>query len=431
MQDRGVPDIPHGQPGVGGLGAPSRGWLLLGQAAGEMGSCRTLRGWFSSAIVTLSLAGCLAAPVAPSTRKPPATPAAKTTAAAAQWPNEEWATSTPEEQGMDSQRLAEMFETIRERSLAVDSVTVIRNGTMVADATVYPFSPDSRHVIHSCTKSIVSALVGIAIHQGHLEGLEQPILDIFQDRRVARIDADKRAMTLEHVLMMASGLECRDSYLYRWRGLQEMRQSDDWVQFMLDLPMGEPPGARFEYCNGGSFLLSAAIQITTGLSALEFAQEHLFGPLGIDDVEWPANPQGISIGWGELRMRPHDMARIGYLYLNEGEWNGQQIVPTEWVRVSTQKHISATLQDGYGYQWWIADRGAFMALGYAGQYIVVVPEQDLVVVFTSDLAEEQFYVPQQLLYEFVFSAAESDTPLSANPVGVARLKAAAEALARP
>jgi CubicO group peptidase (beta-lactamase class C family) len=308
---------------------------------------------------------------------------------------------------------------------------VIRNGTLVADATVHPSLPSSKHVIHSCTKSIVSALVGIAIHQGHLEGLGQPIVDIFEDRKVARLDADKRAITLEHVLMMASGLECRDSYLFRWQGLHEMRQSDDWVQFVLDLPMAEAPGTRFEYCNGCSFLLSAALQEATGLSALEFAREHLFGPLGIGDVEWPANPQGISIGWGELRMRPHDMARIGYLYLNGGEWDGEQIVPTDWVRASTQTHISATLQDGYGYQWWVSDRGPYMALGYAGQYIVVVPEQDLVVVFTSDLAEEDFHVPQELLYEFVIPAAMSDTPLSANPVGVARLEAAIEALASP
>jgi CubicO group peptidase (beta-lactamase class C family) len=332
---------------------------------------------------------------------------------------------------MDSQLLAEMFETIRARDYSIDSVTVIRNGTIVADATVHPYEPDSRHIIHSCTKSIVSALIGIAIDQGRLEGLEQPVLDIFPERTVARLDADKEAMTLEHLLMMASGLECRDSYLYRWRGLQQMRESDDWVQFMLDLPMAEPPGTRFEYCNGGSFLLSAIIQEATGVSAAAFAQQHLFAPLGIEDVEWPANPQGISIGWGELHMRPHDMAKIGYLYLNEGEWSGEQVVPVDWVRASTRKHISATLQDGYGYQWWVADDGVFMALGYAGQYIVVVPEQELVVVFTSDLEEEDFYLPQELLTTFIIPAVESSGRLPANPDGVARLEAAIETLASP
>jgi CubicO group peptidase (beta-lactamase class C family) len=332
---------------------------------------------------------------------------------------------------MDSDLLAEMLETIREEDHRIDSVTVVRNGAIVADAFVYPFERDLRHIVHSCTKSVVSALIGIAIDRGYLKGVEQPILDIFAERSVALQDADKEAMTLEHVLMMASGLKCRDSYLYRWSGLQEMRESDDWVQFMLDLPMAEPPGTRFEYCNGGSFLLSAIIQEATGVSAAEFAQEHLFDPLGIQDVEWPANPQGISIGWGELHMRPHDMAKIGYLYLNGGQWDGEQVVPADWVEASTRKHISATLQDGYGYQWWVTDYGPYMALGYAGQYILVVPEHDLVVVFTSQLAEEDFYRPQELVNDFIIPAVQSSSALPAHPRGVARLEAAVEGLVSP
>jgi CubicO group peptidase (beta-lactamase class C family) len=383
------------------------------------------------ALAALLLAGCLAAPVTDDPARLSLPQAAESGAPDVRWPTETWPTSTPEEQGMDSQRLAEMLETIRKRGYGIDSVTVVRNGAIVADATGHPFEPGSRHIIHSCAKSIVSTLIGIAIDQGYLEGVGQRLVDIFPDRSVAYLDADKQAITLEHLLFMASGLECRDSYLYRWRGLREMSQSEDWVQFMLDLPMAEPPGTRFEYCNGGSFLLSAIIQQATGMSAAEFAREHLFGPLGIHDVEWPANPQGISIGWGEMHLRPHDMAKIGYLYLNEGQWDGEQIVPADWVRASTRKHIAGTLQEGYGYQWWVAEQGPYMALGYAGQYIVVVPEHELVVVFTSDLAEEDFYVPQELLNEYIIPAVESSAPLPANPRGVARLKRRIEALARP
>jgi CubicO group peptidase (beta-lactamase class C family) len=347
------------------------------------------------------------------------------------WPTEGWRTSSPEEQGMNSEMLADMLDTIRKRNNKIDSVSVIRNGYMVVDAYVHPFSPDSKHVIQSCTKSIISALVGIAIEEGCIESVEQPVLDFFPERTVANLDANKKAMTLEHVLTMSTGLECRDSYLYRWRGLRQMRQSQDWVQFMLDLPMAEEPGTRFEYCNGASFLLSAIIQETTGMSASAFAEKQLFGPLGISDVEWPSNPQGITIGWGELRMRPHDMAKIGHLYLHKGQWDGKQIVPSAWVEASTRKHISATLQDGYGYQWWVADNGVYMALGYAGQFIFVVPEQALVVTFTSDLEERDFYVPQRLLNDFVIPAAESSTARPANPDGVASLEARIEALANP
>ncbi len=351
------------------------------------------------------------------------------------WPTDGWLTSTPEEQGMDSELLANMLETIQERGHDIDSVSVIRNGYMVVDATVHPFEPGSRHIIYSCTKSVISALVGIAIDKGYIEGVDQPILDFFPERAAANLDANKEAMTLEHVLTMATGLECRDSYLYRWRGISQMRQSEDWIQFMLDLPMAEEPGTRFEYCNGASFLLSAIIQETTGLSALAFANEHLFGPLGIIDVEWSSNPQGITIGWSDLHLTPHDMAKIGYLYLNEGRWDSEQVVSAKWVKASTRKHISATLEDGYGYQWWVDDAalggGIYLALGYAGQFIFVVPDKDMVVVFVSDLEEQDFYIPQGLLNDLIIPAAKSATPLPDNPDGVALLESRAEALASP
>jgi CubicO group peptidase (beta-lactamase class C family) len=317
-----------------------------------------------------------------------------------------WPTSTPSEQGLDAGLLAAMVEAIEDEDYDVDSVTVIRHGHKVLDEYFSPFEPSSKHIIHSCTKSIVSALIGIAIDQGYIEGVDQPVLDIFPGYTADNLDADKQAMTLEDMLTMSSGLECRDSYLYDWRGLGEMRDSDDWVQFMLDLPMAEAPGTRFEYCNGGSFLLAAIVQEATGVSALEFAQEHLFGPLGITDVHWPTNPAGINIGWGEMHLQPHDMAKIGYLYLNGGQWEGEQIVPAAWVQASIQAHINAaTLFDDYGYQWWVDDDGYYMAVGYAGQFIYVLPDEDMVVVFTSDLEESDFYVPYMLLNEYIIPAA--------------------------
>ena len=352
--------------------------------------------------------------------------------AVSHWPTEGWRTSTPEEQGIDSEMLADMLGAIRNERYDIDSVLVVRHGHMVLDAYIHPFGPDQRHTIHSCTKSIVSALIGIAIDKGYIGGADQAVLDILPDRSAANLDANKEAMTLEDVLTMSTGLKCRDSYLYGWRGLNEMRASEDWVQFVLDLPMAEEPGIRFEYCNSASFLLSAIIQETTGTSAAAFAEKYLFGPLGISDVVWPSNLQGINIGWGELRMRPHDMARIGYLYLNAGQWDGKQVVPAGWVEASTRKHVSArTLQNGYGYQWWIHPSGMYMALGYAGQYIVVVPQKDMVVVFTSDLSERQFFVPQELLDDFILPAAKSSKPLPENPDGVALFESLIKALASP
>jgi CubicO group peptidase (beta-lactamase class C family) len=347
------------------------------------------------------------------------------------WPTDGWRTSTPEAQGMDSETLAELFAKIQQEDYDIDNVTIVRHGHIVADVPIYPFKPDTRHIVFSCTKSVVSALVGMAIEQGYIEGVDQTILDIFPGHTTANLDERKTAMTLEDVLTMSTGLKCEDSYLYRWRGMREMERSDNWVQFVLDLPMVAEPGSKFEYCNGASLLLSAAVQEKTGHSAFEFAKEHLFGPLGINDVTWPSNPQGITIGWSELHLQPRDMAKIGYLYLHEGQWDGQQVIPATWVQASGKKHISATLQDGYGYQWWVDDSGYYMALGYAGQFIFVIPEKDMVVVFVSDLAERDFYVPQQLLEGFIIPAAKSSSSLADNPEGVELLESHIEALANP
>jgi CubicO group peptidase (beta-lactamase class C family) len=186
----------------------------------------------------------------------------------------------------------------------------------------------------------------------------------------------------------------------------EMMQASDWVQFVLDRPMAEEPGTRWNYNSGASHLLSAIIQETTGMTALEFAQEHLFGPLGISEVVWSGGNQGRNYGASRLQMTPHDMAKFGYLYLNEGLWDGKQIVPTTWVNASTTNH-SPTPQIYYGYQWWVMPwAGYYSAIGARGQYITVLPELDMVVVFTSDLNPEDQDLPLLLLAFYVIPAAQ-------------------------
>jgi CubicO group peptidase (beta-lactamase class C family) len=346
------------------------------------------------------------------------------------WPTEGWQSSTPEAQGIDSVQLADMLAEIQTQGHDIDSVSVVRYGYLVLDAYVYPSVVDDKHEIYSCTKSVVSALIGIAIEHGQIEGVNAPLLDLLPGRTVSQAE-NKTGITLEHILTMSSGLECRDSYLYRWRGLRELRASSDWVQYMLDLPVEHKAGTHFEYCNGGSFLLSAILQEATGMSALDYANEHLFAPLGISDVAWPANPDGISIGWSEIRMRPQDMLKIGYLYLNQGRWQDQQIVPADWVAASTRKQIDGTLQDGYGFQWWVVDRDLVMALGYSGQYIIVDSTRDLVVVFTSHVQEREFYLPQRLFERYIRSAVGGSRMLPENSDGAALLSSYVDELAQP
>ena len=349
------------------------------------------------------------------------------------WPTKGWRTSTPEEQGMDSELLAEMLETIEENEYPIDSVTIIRNGHMVLDTTVYPFTADTKHVIHSCTKSIISALVGIAMDKGYIESIHQPVLAFFPGLTFANVDEAKRAMTLKHILTMTTGLdwpETAPSSDSSGQIIGEMIQSSDWVQFVLDRPMAQEPGIEFNYNTGASHLLSAIIQETTGITALEFAEEYLFGPLGISDVDWTSTSQSRTIGGFGLSMLPHDMAKIGYLYLNDGVWNREQVVSSAWVEVSTREHIRSDLWEGYGYQWWTNDSGFYMALGAEGQCIAVVPDKNMVVVCTSEGAYgEAVWV--LLLLNFIIPAAKSSSPLPANPEGIALIESQVAALTEP
>lgn len=338
------------------------------------------------------------------------------------WPTKGWRTASPESQGVDSNLLENMLNMIFKKNLYIDSVLVVRNGYIVLDAYSYRGHSDDTHNIYSCTKSVISALIGIAIDKGYIKNVNQPVLDFFKKRDAENLDANKKAMTLEHLLTMTTGLECRDSYLYKWIDVMEMSWSTDWVQFVIDLPMAKSPGTRFEYCNGASFLLSAILQEQTGMNAVTFADKHLFGPLGISDVTWPSNSQGITIGYSELYMRPQDMAKIGYLYLNDGLWDGKRIISSQWIKASTRKHIAATLLPGYGYQWWIVSPGIYTAVSHKGQFIIVAPEKNMLAVFTSSLHPKDFYSPLGLLASHIIPAAKSPTPLPENPNGEKALK---------
>jgi CubicO group peptidase (beta-lactamase class C family) len=246
-----------------------------------------------------------------------------------------------------------------QNSFTIHSLMIIRNGDAVVDATFFPFAQGAVHNIASDTKSFMSTLIGIAIDQGYIKSVAQPVLDFFPDRTVANLDASKEAMTLEDLLTMRSGFKCTPQQMELT--LQEMMASPDWVQFTLDLPMAAEPGTSYVYCSPNVHLLSAIIQETTGMSAEDFAREYLFGPLGFSDVIWKTDPQGINRGWGDLMLDPHDMAKLGYLFLNEGQWDGQQVLSSAWVEKATSPLTRHNLAiSDYGYLWWVDPAGAYM-----------------------------------------------------------------------
>ena len=208
---------------------------------------------------------------------------------------------------------------------------------------------------------------------------------------------------------MTSGLDWSDG-----EDISVMVRGRDWPRYVLDRPMAEEPGIRFNYNSGNTHVLSAIIQETSGISTLDFARKYLFDPLGISDVEWETDPSGIPVGGWGLWMRPRDMAKLGHLYLNEGAWDGRQIIPVDWVRESTEEHLQVEEPVEpwdlyYGYGWWLHGFGAYAAHGRGGQFVFVIPDLDVVVVFTSWLPESEFVQPELLIRDFVVPAVISPT----------------------
>jgi CubicO group peptidase (beta-lactamase class C family) len=333
-------------------------------------------------VILIAATGCTSTP--PPTLTP--TTAAQPTvtsipASRVDWPTQGWQTSTPEEQGVDAKQLDKMMAAIDAQAINLHSILVIRHGAIVAERYFGSYDQDRRGELYSCTKSFTSTLIGIALDKGLLKDINQPVLGYLDDRTFENVDERKQAMTIENLLTMTPGLEWDEgdpTYTAMYR-------SADWVKYVLDKPMAFQPGSQFEYNSGASHVLSAIVQKSTGMNTADFARANLFGPLGITKARWDTDTNGLSIGGWGLQLTPREMAKLGYLFLHKGEWDGQQIVSAKWVETATQKHVSTGGDLGNGYQWWIdTEAGAFMALGRYGQTIYVNPDLDLIVVTTAE-----------------------------------------------
>ncbi len=334
--------------------------------------------------------------------------------------------STPEEQGIDSNVLAQALREIGDDSKGLHSLLVIRNGCVVLEAYWPPYHRDQKHYLNSATKAVLSALIGVAIHDGRLR--EDDFVTSYFPEHVA-VDADprKRRIRIKHLLTMSSGI-----FWPQTRSINtsdEMGRSSDWVRFILDRPMAAEPGSVTNYSNGDSHLLSAILQKATGTTGLDFARKQLFEPLGISDVAWDSDPQGRSIGSAALQMRPVDMAKFGSLYLSYGEWERRRVVERAWVEKSLTAHVKMPTSGGpadYGYYWWLyPDRGLFEAWGGAGQRIGILRDVQVVVVMTADVPNDIPRSPHAAhLYEAVRRSVNSSEPLPPNPSAASDLRRA-------
>ncbi len=346
------------------------------------------------------------------------------------YPGDTWRTSTPEAQGIDSKYLAEMMDNIQSNNLNFHSIIIIRHGYIVMEAYAEPFDKDVIHVLKSCTKSVVSALTGIALREGYIKSLDQKVMDIFSGQNIKNMDDNKRLITIKHLLTMSSGITQQDVNSSSYLG------STNWSQYYLDQPMVAKPGELFAYDNAGVNLFMSILHKTSGMKNSDFADKFLFKPLGITNYFWSADPQGDYIGAGGLAMTPIDMARFGYLYLKKGNWKGKQIIPADWVETSMSSHIKPSkwissiepnwISDkGYGFLWWELQFGGFTAVGYGGQYIMVIPEKDMVVVVTSGFSLQDAGTPLIFLAEkFTNESYVSRSSLPENPAKQAKLAAA-------
>jgi len=340
-------------------------------------------------------------------------------------PEGSWPVSTPEAQGMDRAAL----ETL-DRELAagkqgyVDSMLVLRHGRIVYEKTYdrsadykrlfvgkgasgiynyydpgwHPYykgtSVQALHTMQSISKSVTSALVGIAIARGEIPGVDLRVMPYFSDLRIPP-DPRRDRMTLADVLTMRTGIRWDEEsaeYTNPANNCAVMEGKEDWVRYVLEQPMAAEPGKAFVYNSGATELLSYLLWKTTGKPADDYAKEHLFAPLHIEYF-WKRTPKGLADTEGGLYLTPRDLAKLGSLYQNGGVWNGQRILPEDWVKTSTRT-LTATNEKGigYGYQWWTLPRpgsgaaatrtGAFLAWGYGGQLLIVAPELDLIAVFT-------------------------------------------------
>jgi CubicO group peptidase (beta-lactamase class C family) len=342
------------------------------------------------------------------------------------WPTAGWQSSTPEEQGLDSAKLAEGLRTIQQKNIPIHSLLIIRRGRVLLDATFYPYDGQLPHSVGSVTKSLTTTLIGIAIDQGKLS-LSDKLVSFFPDHTIANLDARKQEITIQDLASMSAGFDC--IYEPNEPTVQAMEASPNWVQFGLDLPMAYDPGKQWVYCGVGMHLLSAILEKATGMTALEFARQNLFEPLGIKDVTWPADPQGVNLGAGNTHLFPADMAKIGFLFLHGGAWEGRQIVSTAWVEQAVGERFSVGGGDRYGFGWWSSvdgTGGSFFAQGKGGQWINVNPGYNSIVVTTGGGFEYDEINPY-ILAAFL----DPENPLPANPAGVAELQQVVASLSQP
>lgn len=295
------------------------------------------------------------------------------------WPDDAWSDVAPEDVGLSSAFLVASAERIRDNLPEVRALLVVKNGKMAFERYFGGVGPQEMANTKSVTKSVVSALVGIAIARNRITGIDAPITTWLSPEIPETADPRVRTITLRHLLSMTAGFEWQEN----GPSTAEWLRSPDRVRFTLASPLRADPGEEFNYNTGASHLLSIVLARATGGDVAAFAETALFAPIGATVGTWSTDPQGFYEGGSELWLTPRDMARFGLLLLRKGRWRDRQVIPESWVLESTRPHGRVD----YGFLWWHLPEEwggpAINALGYGGQLISVVPAADAVIVMSS------------------------------------------------
>lgn len=338
---------------------------------------------------------------------------------------EEWEIATPQSQGMNADSLKQFDEQLAGGKYGyADGMVVIRNGKLIYQKTYahdydkiygdkagkkdglnqhsfgsaynyyndwwHPFYRRGElHTLQSVTKTITSVIIGVAVTRKEFPDISTPVLSFFDTSQVKNIDDRKRRLTIRHLLTMTGGFEWNEyiSYSDPRNDCIAMEASFDWIQYAIDKPMSHEPGQYFNYNSGGSQLLSYIFLKATGKDIEEYAAQYLFTPLGILNYFWKRTPAGLADTEGGLYLKATDLAKIFYLFLRNGNWNGKQLINREWVQASVTPAISVGGNTSYGYKWWLyqyssnPSKYAWNGNGFGGQYPVVIPEYNIVAVF--------------------------------------------------
>lgn len=323
------------------------------------------------------------------------------------FPAADWEISSLEEHCLDREKV-EKAVWYFEQNYTTSSLLIVRHGELVYEKYFFSFNkPERRVPIYSITKSFLSALVGIAIDQGQLDSLDHKVIEYFPEYFYSDTDPRMSQVTLRDLLTMSAGFvwledgEIED----RWA------ESGNLVEASINLKLQDTPGTGFTYSSANTQLLSASLTEIIDEPLRDYAQRNLFSPLGIQptDWSWGVDDHGYYLGGWGMNLRPRDVARVGYLYLNDGYWDGKQVISKEWVRQSTSAQINAFAGADYGYLWWVhpgEDPSIFEAIGYGGQSLYIVPSLDLVVVVTGNVDNGDAGAPNPapIIYEWIVKA---------------------------